>query len=68
MAMLSAWIIIGIETLAPSRVAAVQNWHLRTDPRCNRYQRPKPGSRLERISRGRGCPPCRRRQASSAPH
>jgi hypothetical protein len=32
--------------------------HVRTDPACVQYRTPRPGSRLDRASRGYGCPAC----------
>jgi len=32
--------------------------HQRTDPACVIYRAPKPGSRLDRASRGFACPRC----------
>lgn len=32
--------------------------HQRTDPACVIYRAPKPGSRLDRVSRGFACPRC----------
>jgi hypothetical protein len=34
--------------------------HLRTDPACMIYRAPRPGSLLDRVSRGFSCPVCRR--------
>jgi hypothetical protein len=34
--------------------------HVRTDPACVIYRAPRPGSRLDRVSRGVSCPRCTR--------
>lgn len=39
--------------------------HLTTDPACTQHRAPRPGSRLDRASRGVSCGVCMRRAAFS---
>lgn len=64
---MTAWLVLWIENLASWLYGFTHDFHLTTDPACNRYRRPKPGGRLERASRDRTCTPCLRHTAFYGP-
>jgi hypothetical protein len=55
---LGDWRIIALELQAAWLWDKATDRHLTTDPACARYMPPRPGSRLDRWSRGHSCTPC----------
>lgn len=58
------WLIIAT-WWAQGAFDSVRRHHLRTDPACAHHKPPRPGSRLDRASRGLECEPCMVRRAFS---
>lgn len=51
------WLIL-VRNVGVELIGRADDHHLTTDPVCIRYRAPKPGSRLERTSRGHSCGRC----------
>lgn len=57
-----AWLIVA-SWWAQGALDRIQHRHLTTDPACVDYRAARPGSRLDRASRGLECEPCMVRRA-----
>ncbi|QJU52947.1 hypothetical protein SCB71_06400 [Herbiconiux sp. KACC 21604] len=55
---MSAWLILLLHELASRVDGLTDDRHLTTDPACAQYRARRPGSRLDRMSRGVSCTPC----------
>lgn len=55
---LTDWILLTLHAASSAIEAPTDVRHLHTDPACVKYRAPRPGSRLDRISRGTACTPC----------
>ena len=51
-------LVIWVDTLGGELIGWAGYKHLTTDPACVRYRAPRPGSRIDRISRGHSCGRC----------
>lgn len=65
---MSAWIYLLLERTVDRADSAIFRMHLRTDPKCNRHRKARPGSRLARATEGRTCVPCLRSHTYNAPY
>lgn len=52
------WSILTAHRIASAIGGLTDTPHLTTDPACAEYRPPRPGSRLDRHSRGVSCTPC----------
>ena len=57
-----AWMIVAT-WWAQGALDVIKRRHLTTDPACMDYRAPRPGSWLDRASRGLECEPCMVRRA-----
>ena len=57
------WIILALHGLASWISGHTDDRHLTTDPACEHHRPPRPGSWLDRVSRGVSCTPCMARRA-----
>lgn len=55
--------LITLDRIARSLQWIAASHHLRTDPACAQFRAPRPGSRLDRRSRGEACTRCMARRA-----
>jgi hypothetical protein len=62
---LGDWTLLALHALASSIQSPTDDRHLRTDPLYTEYRAPRPGSRLDRASRGVSCSPCMLKRAWS---
>lgn len=60
---MKAWLIVAYWWLRGPLDAISYRNHLTTDPACAHYRAPRPGSWLDRASRGLECEPCMVRRA-----
>lgn len=51
------WVIL-LDALGGELMGRAGDHHLTTDPACVNYRAPRPGSRLDRASRGHSCGRC----------
>jgi hypothetical protein len=58
----NAWLIVAAWWVQ-GLLEKIQHRHLTTDPACVNHRAPRPGSRLDRASRGLECEPCMVRRA-----
>lgn len=61
-----AWLILCAHALASWVDSFGDDRHLTTDPACQHHRAPRPGSSLDRASRGVSCVPCMRAAAWGA--
>lgn len=66
MSAVHAW-VIALSWWAQESLDRPRRKHLVTDPACEQHQPPRPGSWLDRASRGLECEPCMIRRAFAAP-
>lgn len=55
---MSARLALALRRVASWIDGLTDSRHLTTDPACREYVAPRPGSRLDRVSRGHACVPC----------
>jgi len=60
-------VILRLHALASWIDGFTDDHHLTTDPACEHHVAPRPGSRLDRASRGQSCTPCMVKRAWSYP-
>lgn len=56
--MMRALFLLAVHRLAEAIAGFADDRHLTTDPACTYYRAPRPGSHLDRISRGVSCVRC----------